>query len=39
MMARILPMALQFQDEVLAQLGAEADPFRHALTTLLKETP
>lgn len=36
MIARILPMALAYQAEVLAQLGADAAPFGRALETLIK---
>lgn len=37
LIARILPIALAYQDQVLARLGADAEPFRRALLTLLEE--
>lgn len=39
MIARILPMALAYQAEVLTQLGADAAAFSQALETLIKDPP
>ena len=37
LMARIVPIALAYQDQMLAQLGADAEPLRRALTTLQEQ--
>jgi DNA-binding MarR family transcriptional regulator len=36
LIARILPIALEYQAQVLARLGPDAAPFRRALLTLLE---
>jgi DNA-binding MarR family transcriptional regulator len=37
MMARIVPIAMRYQDRILADLGTDAAAFRAALQTLLKD--
>ncbi|NGM44255.1 winged helix-turn-helix transcriptional regulator [Rhodobacter sp. SGA-6-6] len=37
LMARIVPIADAYQEELLARLGAEAEPFRAALLRILEE--
>lgn len=37
LMARIVPIADAYQEELLAKLGAEAEPFRAALLRILEE--
>lgn len=39
LVGRILPIALAYQEEVLARLGPDAEPFRRALQTLLRDRP
>ncbi|HEX9857400.1 MAG TPA: MarR family winged helix-turn-helix transcriptional regulator [Paracoccaceae bacterium] len=39
LVARILPIALAYQEDVLARLGPDAEPFRRALQTLLRDRP